>query len=1194
MYGLGPLLSLFDTEKFAVEQSFGKTIDQNIAELIKRKEEAQQAEALYQSNLQIAQQALASSKEGRQRLQGVELEYKSEQIVILNNTIQVLNELVRKYQQIEEILDEHISLLKEYKEDPEFEKKGFQVEGKSIYSIEDFQKINSAVMRLENTIKTLQERLDKTAHDAETLKKNLSLATQAVTDKKQEQAALKQQQPEDRVCRNKFTIKQQGTLLDAEERLLAYKQNLIEARLIEADRKAAYLEFSLRTNKLQLEVLQKQEDQVRSELRIDQKDIDAAKQALRLQRQKSNRMQEEWGRRVDSLRLVRQDELEKIKGIKERVGISDEVLTQYQNWSYLPSTVKEWNALVEIGRLNDYIEYDIAVRRDIYLAKIEQAKAQVTDKEVDNLIINTWHNLSTGVFDGASDVLAKEQKRYEKLRADLESTLASTDDKRGEATRLLKRNAQTAATIKDRLQNFTQQRQEVFASEPVVYKRLGESLQNEAFVESQKRSEYINQLIELYTSLIQERQAIVKNIDTMIHVLKSKAQSLLVPPLWNGVKKFVPDVGRFMKYLITPGRLQLSLQNLRISASSWFSTIRTNPSSLLLAILYLLAALVVYFFLRFYLLDIGLLITNMIPPEYGFIHLIAGFIAIIFQFIARSLNGLFIWTLLLIGVRAGMTDTYLSTLFYLLSIPFWLYYVYRFVRYARDINQARDYQFASAKYHSRFFFIISTLLSSTAILTLLREALVTVLPYSDAPRILQAVNFIIFQISLILLMSREQLLRLIPRYTTLGQWVQELVNQYYYLFLAGLIIIIVMSNPYIGYGTHFLYLILRVGLIMLLVPLIIMVHNKIKKAFASLFFEYDNEGQLAERFPYARTSYGLIIIGSFAFFSFLGILIAANIWGFQIGFKEVVSWLRQDLWKYTSPETGRLVAVNAIQLFRVIFYVALGVAIAFVINKFVFRRMFDLLMVDKGVQGIILSLTRYIIVVGAIIIGLQSIGGTSLLWYLLAIVGGLGWALKELVTDVFGYFLILIQRPIKIGDFIKINSDLVGVVRHLNLRSVVLRRKNSVTVLVPNSYLLTKPLTNWNYYRMYFAFPDISITVSYKADPEEVRKLFLKVLDDNYQVLRNPAPIVRLDNFTDNGFEFMVRGYLSHDKVLDQYDIASDIRLELVRTLRENAFDIGRPSRILQLVREDHISSPEEEKIDQIVAQVIKAEGDEQ
>ena len=1171
LFGLGPLLSMFD-KKWEVGQTFVQTVEKNIEELKKRQEMAEKAHASYKALLETTQKMASTLKETMSRARGIELEYTSQYFVIVNKTAQVLSELVQVYQEIQELLQEHTKALEEYKQDPEFTRKGLPLEQKSIYSIEDFQKITSFVLRYESELRSLEERHEKIAADVLVLKKNLELAKQSLADKKQEQKELKDQKPEALPDRQKFTLKQQGALLDAEDRLLTYTRELIEARLKEADIRSQVIEFQIKTTKLQLDILQKQEDHIRQELRIDRKDIELAERKLQQQVQESSRLQEDYNRRIEGLNLLRQSEVEQIALVKERDAVSDDMLEKLYDWSYRPVSVKEWRTLLEIGRLHNHIAYETEVLKDIFQARVEQEKANVTSQEVASSIIQTWEGLTSGAFDGSSDALNKEIKKYEKLFADQESSLSVLEDKRSAASRLLAQNSAVVDAIQARLKEFANQRETVFKTDQTQFSRLGEVLKNEGQIEAQKRSELITQLIELYTSLGQQRTVISRKIEMMMRVLQSKVQDKLVPPLWNGVKKFIPDLGRFMTYLATPERFNTSITDAQSSVASWLQGLAVQPLTLLLVLLYLLVIAVVYVLLRMYLRDTGSLIGKFIKPEYGIISIVAGLIGLVVQFVARHLNGIYLWSLVLLLVRFGAVTTYLATLFYLLSIPFWLFYVHQFIRYAKSVNASRDYPFASKKYHERFFWVLGVFLCSTVVLLFFKEALARVLPQSDAPRILQAINFIIFQVSLILMISRDQILRLIPRHTSLGKWVQELVDQYYYLFLSGIIFVIVMSNPYIGFGTSFLYLIGRILLIMVLIPLVVMLHNALKSFLSSFFFYSDEEGRMNDRFPYARTSYGLFIIGSFLFFSVVALILASNVWGLKVGYHEIMSWLRKEWYSYQSAETGVKVAVNFIHVMRVFFYIFVGVVIAFLINKFILRRMFDLLLVNAGLQSIFLSLTRYIIVFVAIVIGLQSIGlGTSML-YLLAALAGLGVAGKEIIADFIGYFLILIQRPLKIGDFVRIGLDekgeLEGVVRHLSLRSVILRRKNSVTLIVPNSYVLSRPLTNWNYYRMYFAFDDILITVPYTADPDKIRELFLKTLDDNYEVLRNPAPVVRLQSFAENGFQFMVRGYLSHDKVYDQNDIASDIRLAAGTHLTRHGYEVAVPSRVLKLVKD--------------------------
>jgi small-conductance mechanosensitive channel len=172
---------------------------------------------------------------------------------------------------------------------------------------------------------------------------------------------------------------------------------------------------------------------------------------------------------------------------------------------------------------------------------------------------------------------------------------------------------------------------------------------------------------------------------------------------------------------------------------------------------------------------------------------------------------------------------------------------------------------------------------------------------------------------------------------------------------------------------------------------------------------------------------------------------------------------------------------------------------------------------------------------------------------------GVGWSLRDYANDFVSYFIILVQRPFKIGDFVRFDGKITGVVRKITPRSIIIREKNSVNVLLPNSKVVNSEITNWNYTRSFTAFPDIYIAVPFSADPSEVRDIMMRVLDANMDILKNPKPIIRLDDFSSNGYLFMVRGHLSSDNVLNMFDIASDVRFELTKALRDNNVAITGP-----------------------------------
>jgi len=138
-----------------------------------------------------------------------------------------------------------------------------------------------------------------------------------------------------------------------------------------------------------------------------------------------------------------------------------------------------------------------------------------------------------------------------------------------------------------------------------------------------------------------------------------------------------------------------------------------------------------------------------------------------------------------------------------------------------------------------------------------------------------------------------------------------------------------------------------------------------------------------------------------------------------------------------------------------------------------------------------------------------------------------------------------------------------GVIRKITARSVIVRCRNSTTVIIPNSAMINRSIVNWNYSRDFIAFDDIQITIAYESDALLAQKVFYSVLTDSPYVLKNPKPIVRLDNFDENGYRFMVRGYLSSNYTHDQWDIASDIRLAMVKKLQENGIKVALPVRII-------------------------------
>jgi small-conductance mechanosensitive channel len=321
---------------------------------------------------------------------------------------------------------------------------------------------------------------------------------------------------------------------------------------------------------------------------------------------------------------------------------------------------------------------------------------------------------------------------------------------------------------------------------------------------------------------------------------------------------------------------------------------------------------------------------------------------------------------------------------------------------------------------------------------------------------------------------------------------------------------------------------------------------------------------MTERFEHSKTWYVIYIVCLMLMFSVVAVIVCAYVWGYGFTYGTFKKIVMYELVKFetinalgkVTPESFRL-----LNLVYIIFMTCFGILIAYLFKKFVLQRIFDIQYVDPGIQNTVTIISRYVIIIVAIMIAcIQSKLGFVVTYVSFVGLATFGWSFKDLFTDFVAYFFILVQRPLKLGDYVRIDEETMGVVRKISPRAVILRRKNSVNIVVPNSTILKTSLYNWNYARNYIGFDDIIFCVPFGTDIQLVREICFKVLEEDHDVLKVPQPFVRLQDFEDKGYVFMVRGFLSSGNTLRQWDIASNIRFALVVKLAKVGITIAGPS----------------------------------
>lgn len=215
---------------------------------------------------------------------------------------------------------------------------------------------------------------------------------------------------------------------------------------------------------------------------------------------------------------------------------------------------------------------------------------------------------------------------------------------------------------------------------------------------------------------------------------------------------------------------------------------------------------------------------------------------------------------------------------------------------------------------------------------------------------------------------------------------------------------------------------------------------------------------------------------------------------------------------------------------------------------------------DLGQRDALARLTAYLIFGLGLMIGLESLGvNLSSLLVLGGAVGiGVGLGLQNIANNFVSGLILLVERPIKLGDRVEIGGTNGDVVR-IAARSTWVRTNDNVVIIIPNSEFVSSRVTNWtaNDRQVRFAVP---VGVSYGCDPEVVREVLSRVALANPDVLRDPSPEVRLMQFGDSSLDFELRVW-TVSRVQTPNILTSDLNFAIFRAFREHGIEIPFPQR---------------------------------
>ena len=174
---------------------------------------------------------------------------------------------------------------------------------------------------------------------------------------------------------------------------------------------------------------------------------------------------------------------------------------------------------------------------------------------------------------------------------------------------------------------------------------------------------------------------------------------------------------------------------------------------------------------------------------------------------------------------------------------------------------------------------------------------------------------------------------------------------------------------------------------------------------------------------------------------------------------------------------------------------------------------------------------------------------------------GIGFGLQNVVGNFVSGLILLVERPIKVGDWIEAGGT-SGFVKKISVRATEIETFQKQSVILPNSELINSPVGNWTHkYRG--GRIDIPVGVAYGSDISKVRAVLHEIAAEHDLILKNPEPFVYFKAFGDSSLDFELRFHISDITKLPV--VSTDVRFAIVEALRANGIEIPFPQRHLHV-----------------------------
>ena len=268
--------------------------------------------------------------------------------------------------------------------------------------------------------------------------------------------------------------------------------------------------------------------------------------------------------------------------------------------------------------------------------------------------------------------------------------------------------------------------------------------------------------------------------------------------------------------------------------------------------------------------------------------------------------------------------------------------------------------------------------------------------------------------------------------------------------------------------------------------------------------------------------------------------------------------IMKDILDFTLVQIGTY-DLKIISILKLIAFILIVLIVLKVIRKTIYK----IDKIDIGKKYSIYSLAKYLIIVVALILGLEMFGFnlSVLVAGSAALLVGIGLGLQNLFSDFISGIILLVDSSVKVNDVLESNG-LVCIVKEINLRTTTVLTRDDKYIILPNTDLTRNQLINWTHSDLTSRF-DVSVGVDYSSDVNQVMKILKQAIDEQEGILKEPKPFVRFNEFGNSSLDFAI--YFWSEDVFRVENRKSELRVRIFELFKENNITIPFPQRVVHI-----------------------------